>query len=94
MASRTGVRLSRTAGLRNSYPRRLPSGDAKGRATARFSAKLNDELYERLRELEESSKLTKAAIVEAIIVQMRRDILDHQRPALQRDLKELLKVAA
>lgn len=87
-------RVSRTASLRNRLPALAASAEAKGRATARFSAKLNDELYERLQELEKSSNLNKAAIVKGIIVQMKQDILDRQRPALQRDLKEILRLAA
>ncbi|OGQ87780.1 MAG: hypothetical protein A2289_13350 [Deltaproteobacteria bacterium RIFOXYA12_FULL_58_15] len=87
-------RVSETTGLRNRLPALAASVEAKGRATARFSARLNDELHERLQQLEKSSGLNKAAIVKGIIMQMKQDVLDNQRPALQRDLKEILRLAA
>ncbi len=66
------------------------SQDALGPASARFSAKLNDDLYGRLLELERQSHLKKADVVKGVIVQMKRDILDDRRKDVRQQLKGLL----
>jgi hypothetical protein len=87
-------RISQTATLRNQLGTLAASKEAQGRAGARFSAKLNDELYGHLQDLERRTKLSRTAVVKATIVQMKRDILDRRHPALRRDLQKILRLAA
>ena len=87
-------RVWQTASLRAKLPALSASEDAQGRATARFSAKLNDELYASFQQLTQRCKLNKAGVVKGIIVLMKQDILDKQRKDLRRSLKEILRLAA
>jgi hypothetical protein len=87
-------RIARTASLRKRLHVLATSAEAKGRASARFSAKLDDELYSNLLELQRISKLNKAGVVKGIIIQIKRDILDDRSREIYRDLKNILQVAA
>jgi hypothetical protein len=82
-----------TASLRKKLPALSSSEEARGQAKARFSAKLNDQLYSYLQDLETESKLNKANVVRGIIVQIKQDILDHRRDELRKKLKEILPLA-
>jgi hypothetical protein len=69
------------------------SNDAQGRASARFSAKLNDELNAALLDLERTSRLKKADVVKGVIVQMKQDILDAKRKDVRKDVQRVLRLA-
>lgn len=86
-------KVSTTKRARGRLAALCSSEEAQGRASARFSAKLSDELYERLKLLEQSTSLNQAEVVKGLMVQMKRDILDRERQDLRRDLTELLRVA-
>jgi hypothetical protein len=91
-------RVSSTKRSRARLAALCTSEEAQGRAGARFSAKLSDELYERLKLLERSTSLNQAEVVKGLMVQMKRDILDRGRQDrgrqdLRRDLTALLRVA-
>jgi hypothetical protein len=75
------MRIARKENLRAQLATLSTSEEARGRAGARFSAKLN------------SSNLNKASVVKGIILQMKHDILDQRHEDLRRELKELLPLA-
>jgi len=88
------LRMSSTKKLQGSLEKLSQSEEAQGRADARFSIKLNDELYDIFLKLEKKTHLNKAQIVKGIIIQMKRDILDEKKKDLQEDIKDVLLLAA
>ncbi len=66
------------------------SEEAKGKADARFSIKLNDPLYQSFLKLGVETQLNQSELVKGIIVQMKNDLLDQGKTALKESLRELL----
>ncbi len=71
----------------------LDSEEAQGKSSARFSIKLNDELYNIFLKLERDTKLNKAEVVKGIIVQIKRELLDEKNKTLVEDLREIMLLA-
>jgi len=87
-------RVSTRPALRLSLVRFARSSEAHGRANARFSAKLNDEMFAKLSEIERKSKLNRADVVKGVIIQMKKDILDDKRADVRKELQGILRLAA
>jgi len=87
-------RVSQTKKLSGRLEALSHSEEALGKADARFSIKLNDELYEIFLKLEKETQLNKAELVRGIIVLMKKDILDDKKKELRDNLKEFLLLAA
>jgi hypothetical protein len=68
------------------------SEEAAGPASARFSAKLNEAMYQRLRELEREG-LKQSDVVRALIVLIKKDVLDDKRADVRKSLQELMLLA-
>lgn len=64
--------------------------EAAGIADARFSIKLNEELFELMLKLEKETKLNRTDLVKVIIVKMKHDVLDKKNKGLREDLREIL----
>jgi hypothetical protein len=79
--------------MRANLPALAGGPEASGRATARFSAKLDDEAYEHLRRVEKATRLKTTGVVKGLIVQMKHDILDRRGDVVRRDLRRILKLA-
>lgn len=86
-------RIFHKKGLHSSLSTYADSEEAKGKSSARFSIKLNDELYEIFLKLEHETKLNKADLVKGIIGQMKKDILDEKKESIRENLREILLLA-
>jgi hypothetical protein len=86
----------RRAGTKTRLRTRLPalaaSDEAMGPANARFSAKLNDTLFTLLQEIERDG-IKQSDVVKALIVQIKKDILDDKREDVRKDLQNLMLLA-
>lgn len=86
-------RISQTKTLHAKIKVHLTTDEAAGKSDARFSIKLNDELYAIFVKLEKQTKLSKSELVKGIIVQMKMDVLDDKMKEPRDELKELLLLA-
>lgn len=78
-------------------PKRLQklsvSADAQGAATARFSAKLSDDMRAILEQLMTTTRLKKADIVRGILAGIKQEVLDAPKSTARSELSEILAVA-
>ena len=86
-------RFSSQARLRGRLVALARKPDASGRASARFSAKLSDEAYDRFRSLVHATGLKPGGVVKGVIVQMKEDILDAKDARVRRELEGVLQAA-
>lgn len=82
-------KISRIKRINPTLARLAESEEAQGKANARFSIKLNDEIYEIFQRLERETKLNKAELVKGIIIKIKRDILDEKK----KNRRDYLKAA-
>jgi hypothetical protein len=69
------------------------SDEAEGAASARFSAKLNDEMFRVWKTLGRTAGLKNADMVKGIIMQMKKDVLDEKKPEVRKALEEVLQLS-
>jgi hypothetical protein len=69
------------------------SEEAAGTASARFSAKLNENMFHVLEEVEKASKLKRAEVVKGVILQAKKDILDDRLADVRRQLVTAMQLA-
>ncbi len=67
--------------------------EAGGKASARFSTKLNDVVYGRFRELTDRTQLKPADVVKGIIVKIKHEVLDKRNERLRCELRNILQIA-
>jgi len=73
---------------------RLNSEEASGKATARFSAKLDEPMFERLQEIVKTAGLAQSEVVKGLILQMKEELLDKPQKAVRKNLQDLMECAA
>jgi hypothetical protein len=79
--------------FRTRLPALAVGGDASGRASARFSAKLTEVAYGQLVRLQKATRLRRTEVVKGMMVQMKHDILDRRSPAVRKDLERFVRLA-
>lgn len=87
-------RVASKAKLRAQLPMLAASEEATGPASARFSAKLNDQMYELLQSIENSGGLTLSDVIKGLILQIKKDVLDDKVEEVRRDLREVMLLSA
>lgn len=87
-------RIAGEARLRTRLKELAQAPEADGPASARFSAKLNDEAYERFTELVRETGLNAAGVIKGLIVQMMHDVFEKKDTKVRRELQTVLQVAA
>jgi hypothetical protein len=85
-------RVSATKALRSRLSVLAASEEAAGGATARFSAKLNSQMFELFKGLERSAKLNRADVVKGLIIQMKQDVLDEKLDDVRSDLQNVMQL--
>lgn len=86
-------RVSSKATLRARLSSLAASEEARGPASARFSAKLNDDMFEMLRGIERTG-MSQSDVVKGLIMQMKKDVLDDKLEEVRRDLQEVMQLSA
>lgn len=67
--------------------------EAKGKGDDRLSVKLDDRYTALLKQLAETTGLTKTNVVRGIVVQAKQDVLDNRTPKVREELTSFLQVA-
>ena len=86
-------RLNQSSAMSDRLGEFASSEEARGKAEARFSIKLSDEMYTAFLSLRKKSGLSQADLVRGIIIQMKRDLLDRKNEPLRESLQEIMLLA-